>query len=376
MLVARPVWIPLSHDHMTGRIVTEEKTELIGLYPEELESFVETQGLPLYRARQIAAWIYNRGITDFTEMTDLSRALRGELAARARIMDLEITARQESPGGETVKYLFRLPDGKGVESVLMRDGRRRTLCVSSQVGCPLDCRFCATARMGLVRNLSAAEILDQLLVVRRELTLVGDDLTNVVLMGMGEPLLNYENVIRAVRLMNLDYGPAVGIRRITLSTAGHVPGILRLADEGMKMGLAISLNATTDEQRSRIMPINKRWPIGDLMDAVRVYRRKVDRRVTFEYVMLHGLNDTPEDVSRLIALVRNMGCKINVIPWNPIDGESYQRPPEDAVDRFVGALVDAHLTVTVRHSKGVDIAAGCGQLYQQVETASASDGVV
>lgn len=352
--------------------VTEQGVELKGMMPDELEAFVADMGLPAFRARQIAAWIYNRGLTDFAGMTDLSKALREALAGRARILDLHVAARRPSPSGETVKYLFGLPDGRTVESVLMRDGRRRTLCVSSQVGCPLDCRFCATGRMGLVRNLSAAEILDQLLVVRRELVAAGDDLTNVVLMGMGEPMLNYDNVVRAVRLMNLDYGPAVGIRRITLSTAGHVPGILRLADEGLKIGLAISLNATTDAQRSQIMPINRRWPIADLMAAVRAYRRKVDRRVTFEYVMLHGFNDTDEDVRRLIRLVAHIGCKINVIPWNPIDAEGFRRPPEAAVDRFVGALAAAHLTVTVRYSKGTDIAAGCGQLYQ--ETAAAGGG--
>ncbi len=342
------------------------KTQLKGLLPEELEAFVSTLGLPAYRARQIAAWIYNRGMSDFNGMTDLARPLRDDLTARADIMDLPVVARSASAGGETVKYLFELGDGQRVESVLMRDGRRRTLCVSSQVGCPLDCRFCATGRMGLLRNLSAAEILDQVLVVRRELRAQEDDLTNVVLMGMGEPLLNYDNVLRAIRLMNLDYGPAIGIRRITLSTAGHVPGILRLAEEDLKMGLAISLNATTDEQRSRIMPINRRWPIEALLDAVRAYRRKVDRRVTFEYVLLHGFNDSPEDAQRLIGLVRNIGCKVNLIPWNPIDGEGFTRPPESALDCFVGLLAEAHLTVTVRHSKGVDIAAGCGQLHQQL----------
>ncbi len=351
-----------------------KRVELKGFYPDELEEFAASLGLEPYRARQIAAWIYNRGATEFAKMTDLARAVRAMLAKRASILNLSVAARAGAGGGDTVKYLFELPDGKRVESVLMRDGRRRTLCVSSQAGCPLDCTFCATGRMGLLRNLSAGEILDQVICVRRELRACGDDLTNVVMMGMGEPLLNYGNVVRAIRLMNLDYGLAIGIRRITLSTVGYVPGILRLAGEGLKVGLAVSLNATHDEQRSRIMSINRRWPISELLAAVRTYRQRVERRVTFEYVLLHGFNDSMEDAGRLAALVRDIGCKINVIPWNPVDGAPFARPPEVAVDRFVRVLRNAHLTTTVRHSKGVDIAAGCGQLYIHPEAAeTASD---
>ena len=351
-----------------------DHVELKGFYPGELEGFVTSLGLEPYRARQIAAWIYNRGSTDFAEMTDLAKGVRTRLAQRASILNLEVAARSDADDGETVKYLFELPDGRRVESVLMRDGRRRTLCVSSQVGCPLDCTFCATGRMGLIRNLSAGEILDQLIYVRRELRARGDDLTNVVMMGMGEPLLNYENVIRAIRLMNLDYGLAIGIRRITLSTVGYVPGILRLAREGLKVGLAVSLNAADDALRSRIMSINRRWPIEELLAAVRSYRQRIDRRVTFEYVLLHGLNDSLEDAARLVALVRAIPCKINVIPWNPVEGTAFVRPPRDAVDRFVHILRDARLTTTVRYSRGVDISAGCGQLYLRPDAAETAAG--
>ncbi|MDA0748218.1 MAG: 23S rRNA (adenine(2503)-C(2))-methyltransferase RlmN [bacterium] len=347
----------------------EDRIELKGLYPDELEELAVSLGLEPYRGRQIAAWMYNYGITDFEQMTNLSRAVRQRLAQRASILDLKVAG--ESGGGDTIKYLFELPDKKRVESVLMRDGRRRTLCISSQVGCPLDCSFCATGRMGLLRDLTAGEILDQLLFVRRTLVAQGDDLTNVVMMGMGEPLLNYDNVVRAIRLMNLDYGPAMGIRRITLSTVGHVPGILRLADEKMKIGLAISLNASTDEQRSQIMPINRKWPIAELLDAVRAYQKKNGRRVTFEYVMLHGFNDSPEDAHRLVKLTEGISRKINVIPWNPIDGMPFVRPPQEVVDRFVQILADAHITATVRYSKGVDIAAGCGQLFQEAAAMTA-----
>ncbi len=359
---------------MAGLLKTSDRVDLKGFFPEELEAFVASLGLEPYRARQIAAWIYNRGTTDFAEMTNLTKAVRATLRKRASILSLKVAARAGADAGDTVKYLFELPDGKRVESVLMRDGRRRTLCVSSQVGCPLDCTFCATGRMGLLRNLSASEILDQLVYVRRELRARDDDLTNVVMMGMGEPLLNYDNVIRAIRLMNLDYGLAIGIRRITLSTVGYVPGILKLAREGLKVGLAVSLNATDDVQRSRIMSINRRWPIAELLAAVRAYRQRIDRRVTFEYVLLHGFNDSIEDARRLVALVRGIPCKINVIPWNPVDDAPFERPPQDAVDQFVQILKNAHLTTTVRYSKGLDIAAGCGQLYIHPEAAvTASD---
>jgi 23S rRNA (adenine2503-C2)-methyltransferase len=219
--------------------------------------------------------------------------------------------------------------------------------------------------MGLHRDLTAGEILDQLLSVRRVLAEDGQDLTNVVIMGMGEPLLNYDAVVRAVRLMNLDLGPDVGMRRITLSTAGHVPGIRRLAEEGLKMGLAISLNATTDGQRSEIMPVNRKWPIAALLRAAGLYGRRTRRRVTFEYVLLKGYNDSLEDARRLVALVESVPCKINVIPWNPIEGSPYRRPSQSRIERFVETLAAACLTVTVRYSKGSDVAAGCGQLYHE-----------
>ena len=340
-----------------------EPVELKGLRPEELEAFVGSMGLEAYRGRQLVAWIYRRGVTDFGEMTDLSRATRERLAGRAHILSLRRVAEDRSEDGGTTKYLLELPDGQRIESVLIYEGRRRTLCVSSQAGCALDCKFCATAQMGFRRNLSAGEILDQLISVRRDLVGDGDDVTNVVLMGMGEPLHNYENVIRAIRIMNLDDGPAVGIRRITLSTVGHVPGIRRLATEGLKIGLAISLNATTDQQRDQIMPANRSWPIRAVLDAVRDYQRSIGRWVTFEYVLLHGFNDTRDDARRLLELVQGLPCKVNVIPWNPVEGAPFQRPPEASVDRFVQILADAHLTATVRASKGSDIAAGCGQLY-------------
>lgn len=347
----------------------KEKIELKGLFPEELDAHFAEAGLEKYRTRQMIDWLYNKGATDFQVMSNFSKAVRQDLSTRFHILNLQLVEKIQTPSEDTVKFLFALPDGRRVESVLMWEGKRRTLCVSSQVGCPLDCKFCATGRMGLLRNLGAAEIVDQVLYAQRFLRARGEELTNVVFMGMGEPLLNFDQVIRAVRLLNLDYGAAIGIRRITLSTAGHVPGIQKLAREKLKLGLAVSLNATTDVQRSQIMPINRKWPIGELLAAVQAYQEYIGRWITFEYVLLHGFNDAPDDARRLVQLVRGISCKINVIPWNPIEAGMYERPPQAAIDRFVEILAQAQLTATVRYSKGDDIAAGCGQLYQEMAAA-------
>ena len=342
----------------------DTRVDLKGLLPEELQAFIASLGKERYRTGQLLAWIYGRGAASFDDMTDLARTFRRELAERARVSQLTEVLRMRSSDGKAVKSLFALSDGLRVESVLMFERDRRTLCVSSQVGCPLDCSFCATGRMGLLRNLTTAEIIDQVLAVRRELVAGGDDLTNVVMMGMGEPLLNYDAVVRAVRLMGLEMGPCLSAKKVTLSTAGHVPGILRLAEEGLKIGLAVSLNAVTDERRARIMPINRKWPIAELLDAVRRYVRRIGRRVTFEYVLLGGENDADADADRLLALVRGIPCKINLIPWNPVasHGPAHRRPPQDRIDAFADRLRAGHLTVNVRYSKGEDIAAACGQL--------------
>ena len=346
-----------------------EKIELKGLFPNELSDVVEGLGLASYRTRQLVDWLYNKGVTQFDDMTNLSRDVRQQLAEKYTILNLGVVGEVKTKTEDTVKFLFSLPDGRRIESVLMWEGKRRTLCVSSQVGCPLDCQFCATGKMGLIRNLNAAEIVDQVLYAQRFLRARGEELTNVVMMGMGEPLLNFDQVVRAIRLMNLDYGAAIGIRRITLSTAGHVPGIQKLKEEKLKIGLAVSLNGTTDEQRTKIMPINKRWPIKTLLAAVKEYQEYIGRWVTLEYVLLHGLNDSADDAHRLVDLAQGLSCKINVIPWNPIEGGDYERPSQKAIDRFVQIVTDAQLTATVRYSKGDDIAAGCGQLYQELQTA-------
>ena len=342
----------------------DDRVDLKGMSPDELQSFIAVLGKERYRTKQLLAWIYGRGVTSFEAMTDLAREFRKELSERARVSELTEVSRAASADGKALKFLFSLSDGLQIESVLMWERNRRTLCVSSQVGCPLDCTFCATGRMGLLRNLSAAEIVDQVIRGRRELALRGQDLTNVVIMGMGEPLLNYDAVIRAVQLVGLEMGPCLSARRVTLSTAGHVPGILRLAEDGLKIGLAVSLNATTDELRTRLMPINRKWGIARLLDAVRHHYRRVKRRVTFEYVLLAGENDGLDDADRLVAIGRTVPCKINLIPWNavPSEGSAHQRPPQPDIDAFADRLREACLTVIVRYSKGDDISAGCGQL--------------
>ena len=341
--------------------------DLKGLLPEELVEFVGRLGQQPYRARQLQAWIYARGVADPDAMTDLSKSFREELKRVARISQLSEADRQEARNGEAVKFLFSLPDGERIESVLIIDRERRTVCLSSQVGCALGCRFCATARMGFVRHLSAAQIIDQLLQVNRFAAGRGERITNVVMMGMGEPLLNYDEVMRAIRIMRLELGPGIGGRKITVSTAGHVPGIRRLAREELNVGLAISLNATRDEQRTRLMPINRKYPIAELMDAAREFFEVGGRCVTFEYVLMAGVTDADDDALQLAELTRAVPCKINLIPYNELGPEStFRRPGPERVDRF-RQLVEAHapMPVTLRDSRGREIDAACGQLYQR-----------
>jgi 23S rRNA (adenine2503-C2)-methyltransferase len=335
--------------------------DLKGKSPEELEAFIASLGKQRFRTKQIVKWMYGRGVNSFGEMTDLSRAFREDLGKIAYVSSLKEISRAEASDG-TVKFLFQLEDGERVESVLIFEGRRRTVCVSSQVGCPLGCAFCATGQMGFVRDLTAGEIVDQLICARRVCWEQGENVTNVVLMGMGEPLLNYENVLKAVRLMGLEEGISLGARKITLSTAGILPQVMRLADEGLKVGLAISLNATTDALRSRLMPVNRRYPISGLMNAARAFARKTRRRVTIEYVLIEGLNDSAADAERLVELVHGMPCKINLIGVNPNAGSPYQPPMAETIEQFREILVSHYLTAFVRGSKGSDIAAACGQL--------------
>lgn len=359
-----------------GATPTTPGLDLKGMLPEQLRELALQMGEPAYRGDQLFSWIQGKDRTGLQEMTNLPRHFREALiAAGARVDRLQLVERRESATGMAAKFLFACADGGQIEAVLIRDGQRRTACLSSQIGCPLDCQFCATGRMGFQRNLTAAQIVDQLQQIQAAAAARGERVTNIVMMGMGEPLLNYEEVARALRLIRRAEGPAVGGRRITVSTAGFVPGIQRLAEDDLNVGLAISLNATTDEVRSQLMPINRKWPIARLLEAARLYFDLKGRRVTFEYVLMAGVTDSEGDALRLANLTRDVPCKINLIPYNELgedlDGRggapSFRRPERGRIDGFAQVLRSrSRHTVTLRESRGQDIDAACGQLHREV----------
>lgn len=330
----------------------------------ELESFLAGMGKERYRAVQISRWLYRHGTSDFDEMTNLSKDFRFELKKTAYISRLTLR-KVETSSDDTMKYLFVLDDGESIESVLIPEEKRLTLCISSQVGCALECGFCLTGTLGLKRNLSTSEIVNQIIHVNG--TLSGDRrITNIVFMGMGEPLLNYDNVIRSIRIITGEDGMRIPVRKVTLSTAGIVPLMERLGRE-TNVNLAVSLNATTDETRSLIMPINKRYPLNVLLDVCRRYPLHHRRRITFEYVMIKDVNDSMEDARRLVRLLKGIPSKVNLIPFNEYRGASFRRPSDEAINRFHSYLQDERMTVIVRRSKGGDISAACGQLRGAVE---------
>ncbi len=340
-----------------------QKIELKGASRSRLEEIAKECGQPAYRGRQLFNWLYGRNVSSFDEMTNLPKDFRSSVAIKTTLSSVELARRQVSSRGDADKFLFRLHDGRHIESVLMRnvedDGRKRlTLCISSQVGCPIDCKFCATGTMGLVRNLTTGEMVDQVLAVNR---LSGERVTNVVVMGMGEPFLNYENLIAACELLCDEEGTNLAQRRIVISTSGLIPKILRFTGEEHKYRLAISLNATTDEIRTRLMPLNGKYPIARLLDAARAYVRASGNRVTFEYVLMAGINDTMDDAARLKNLLTGMDCKVNLIPFNSVDG-TFRRPSFHVIEEFFNRMRTAPFPVTIRWSKGDDIDAACGQL--------------
>ncbi len=347
----------------------------------ELEGFVESLGAPRYRGRQLFRWLYGRGAPSFGEMTDLPRAFREQLEREAYIGGLRPVLERTSPSDGTVKALFELSTGRLIETVLIPDFeeagdiRRLTVCVSSQVGCQMGCTFCATGRMGFRQNLTAGEIYEQ--VWRMNETAqnrYGERITNVVFMGMGEPLLNYDAVMKSIRILSDPDGFGFSPRRVTVSTVGLARRIRQLADDGARFGLAVSLHAPTDEQRSRIMPIN-RAPSTDLTalrDAIGYFTRKTGERVTYEYVLFEGFNDSPEDARRLADVAHWAPSKVNLILFNPVEGLDYWRSPEERLNRFIRVLVENGVTVTVRRSRGQDIDAACGQLATREEVARTS----
>jgi 23S rRNA (adenine2503-C2)-methyltransferase len=339
--------------------------------PDDLARVAVRLGQPPYRGRQLSEWIYRRGALDFAAMTNLPAALREELGREHCLGSLVESGRRETPDRKTRKIAFAIGPSPGsgvVESVFMSTPVRFTFCLSSQHGCGFACRFCATGRMGRGRNLAAGEIVEQVLRLRRELPPgVRPNDTNLVLMGMGEPLENYDAVLRALGLLS---DPALGgvpPKRITISTVGLVPQIHRLANEAPRYRLAISLHAATDELRSKLMPVNRTFPLAPLMDAVRDHVEKTGRRVTFEYILIEGINDTIGDAAKLVKLVAQLPCKINLIPYNPIGPGKFKRPTADRIERFVEHLRPRVPAVTVRYSQGVDIGAACGQLAGEAQ---------
>ena len=337
-------------------------TNLPDLLPSEMEGLAESLGAPRYRGRQLAGWIFQKGVTDLGAMSDLPKDFRHRLAEQVAITLPEVERVTPSQDGSQ-KLVLRLADGARVQSVLMPDEDRLTLCVSTQVGCGFGCAFCYTGTMGVDRNLTVGEIVGQLLAARRTLP-SGARVTHVVYMGMGEPLANYASTVRSLRLLTDPQGFGFSPRRITVSTVGLVSGIERLARENLRVNLAVSLHATTDEDRDRLMPVNKGFNLPALLAACRRFPLPMRQRMTFEYVLLDRVNDSPEDARRLVRLLHGIRGKVNLIPFNDWEGSGFQRPPLQRILAFQAILLEHEIIATVRWSKGEDIGAACGQLKE------------
>ncbi len=349
---------------------------LLDLSQEELATYLASFGQPKFRAKQVWEWIYQRYAADFSNMSSLPAALRQQLAAAATLTPLTPVAEVVSRDGDTVKTLFQLHDGQTIEAVLMLYDERRTLCISSQAGCGMGCTFCATAKGGLARNLTAGEMVAQVLYFARYLAdpqaqpatnaLRPTTVTNIVLMGMGEPLHNYKQVWTALHRLTAADSFGLGARNITLSTVGLVPMIDRMAEEDLQIGLAVSLHAPNDELRSQLVPINKHYPVDELLAAVQRYIDKTHRRVTFEYALMRGINDSPALAQQMAEKLQPLLCHVNVIPLNPIPDSPYQPTTEADTSRFVQILRAGGVPATIRLRRGIEINAGCGQLRRSL----------
>ena len=356
----------------------DTRTDIAELDLAALEAALVARGRPRFHGRQIFQWVHRHAVSDFSAMSDLGRELRAELAHDFRVGTPAMVKREQSTDG-TTKFLLRLHDGKLIESVYIPDhptgdsgprDPRSTFCISTQVGCAMRCAFCLTGKMGIDRNLTAGEIVGQVRVLARELGLLSSRF-NIVLMGMGEPLHNYDETMKALRILGDEHGLAMSPRRITLSTVGVLPNLERLATEPFMPNLAISLHATTEDLRDRLVPVNRKYGLVDLLDACRRFPLKRRQRITFEYVMLRDVNDTPEDARRLVRLLNGIQSKVNLLPLNEAAGIPFERPSDDRVDRFARILADHGVTVSVRKSRGRDIRAACGQLITESARAKA-----
>lgn len=350
----------------------EKKVSLLEMGLDELIDYIKGMGQPAYRAKQIWEWIYQRYAADFGQMSNLPAALRAQLEEKATLQIMTPVVEQVSMAEDTLKILFQLHDGQTIEAVLMLYDKRRTLCISSQAGCAMGCTFCATAQGGLARNLTAGEIVGQVLYFARYLATPGalpltdierpSTVTNIVLMGMGEPMHNYKNVWTALRRLTDPSAFGLGARNITLSTVGLVPMIDRMADEGLQIGLAVSLHAPNDALRTQLVPINKGYPVDELLAAVERYITKTKRRVTFEYALMKGINDSEDLAHELGHRLQNLLCHVNVIPLNPIPDSKFQPTSDEDTKLFVEVLHSYGISATIRLRRGIEINAGCGQL--------------
>ncbi len=342
------------------------KRPLVGMTVDEMAAFLGELGEPRFRAKQLFQWVYAKGVKQFSEMTNLSLALRTKLEQKAMLVLLEPETEQHADPTETTKYLFRLADGQKVESVLLRHDYGNAVCVTTQVGCRMGCTFCASTFGGLVRNLTAGEIVDQIIMAGRDLP-AGQRVGHVVLMGSGEPMENYEAVLKAIRLMHAADGLNIGYRHITISTSGLVPGIKQLAAEGLPITLAVSLHAPNDDLRTQLMPVARMWSLTEVLEAAREYGEQTGRRVTYEYILIADLNDNPEHAYELGRLLKGSLAHVNLIPMNPVaERPQYRRPAQSRVNAFRDLLEQSGITATIRREMGGDIDAACGQLRNRV----------
>ena len=356
---------------VTFVVAENAKIDIRSLQLQEIEKAVREFGEPLYRARQIVDWLYQKRVQSFDEMTDLPREFRNRLAEQFDFSKIDIV-RVLGSRDTTRKFLFRLSDGNLIESVLIpaspalygSRSDRRTICVSTQVGCAYGCKFCASGLEGFSRNLKPNEIVDQIIAIERE---NGEKIDNIVFMGMGEPLANLENLLRAIKIINAPWGLGIGARHITVSTSGLAPQIRKLADEPLQIRLAISMHGATDEVRSQIMPINRRYNVETLLSACDYYAARKKQRLTFEYILIEGVNDSDEQARLLGRRAKRLSAKVNLIPYNTVHGLPWSRPSEDRQEKFLSILRERGVAATLRREKGHDIDAACGQLRLQTK---------
>ena len=340
-------------------------TNIFGLTATEISEVLAPWDVPAYKGKQIAAWLYKRGVVSWDEMTDLTKNLRQTLGEALSIETATLLKRQDSVDGRTTKFLLSFADGTAVETVLMRQPYGHSVCLSTQAGCDMGCAFCASTLYGRDRDLTGGEIMAEAVFVNNLLRAAGNKIDTIVIMGMGEPLANYDNVLKFIRLAHEPYALNLSYRGFTLSTAGLVPLIYRLAEEGLPLNLSISLHAPNDELRSKIMPINKKYHLNEVVKAGRNYAERTGRRVTYEYILIADLNDDEVHAEELTRLLRGELASVNLIPINPVAERGFKRPTPERVQRFLKVLTAGHITATVRREMGGDIAAACGQLRRR-----------